>query len=308
MPLDTYNIPTTADPRLANLTAELRALKSTRAEDYAVTRLVAEAPYRESPERLRATGLRVEEVQAGGVPAILVTPPGAHGTLVGVHGGSYVLCSAKTHLERFAAVGTAAGWRTLSLDYRLAPEHPYPAALDDVVAALAWARAEEQGPVGVIGDSAGGGLSLAALLRMRDLGRTDVDAAVLVSPWADLRCSAGSHRDRRERDPFAHLDDLIGYARLYAGDHPIDHPLLSPVNGDFTGLPPLLVQVGSEETLYDDAVRVARAAASVDVTVRLEVWEGMFHTWQASLGELTGADEAIAASARFLAGQRTEGR
>jgi monoterpene epsilon-lactone hydrolase len=308
MPLDIVSVPTTPDLRLAEVVAGLRALPAGRAEDYALTRLTAEAPYVDSPRRLRATGLHVEEVDAGGVPAILVTPPSAHGTLVGVHGGSYVLCSARTHLERFAAVGTAAGWRTLSLDYRRAPEHPYPAALDDVVAALSWARSKEDGPVGVIGDSAGGGLSLAALLRVRDLGRADVDAAVLISPWADLRCSAGSHRDRRDRDPFAHLDDLLGYARLYVGDHPIDDPLLSPVNGNFAGLPPLLVQVGSEETLYDDAMHVAQEAAKAGVAVRLEVWEGMFHTWHAHLGGLVGADDAIAAAGRFLAAHRRERR
>lgn len=300
---DSVVVPVNPDPRLAPLVAGLRALPAGRAGDYLDTRLAAEAPYVDSVDRVRSGGQRVEEVDAGGVPVILVTPPDARGTLIGVHGGSYVLCSARTHLERFAAVGTTAGLRTLVVDYRLAPEHPWPAAVNDVAAVLGWVRDNLPGPVALIGDSAGGGLALASMLLARDLGPLHVDAAVVISPWADLRCANPSHRERRERDPFAHLDDLVGYARMYIGDGDLDDPLASPIHGDFAGLPPLLVQVGSEESLFEDAAIVAREAAAAGVTVRFETWEGMFHTWHAYLGNLTGADEAIAAAGRFLAGQ-----
>jgi acetyl esterase/lipase len=296
-------VPRTPDPRLAPLTQSLRNSPAGRAEDYLDTREAAEQPHTRDADALRAEGADVREVVAGGVPAILVEPPaGATGTLIGVHGGSYVLCSATTHLRRFAAIGLAAGLRTLVVDYRLAPEHPFPAGLDDSIAVLRWAAANLDGPLALVGDSAGGGLALATLMRARDVGAPPFAAAVLISPWADLRCAAPSHQTRRSRDPFAHLDDLPGYAALYAGAADLDDPLVSPVHGDYRGLPPLFVQIGSEETLYDDAIAVARAADTAGVEVRVEEWTGMFHTWHAHVGELTGADEAIASAGAFLRG------
>ena len=245
----------------------------------------------------------VAEVDAGGVPALLVDPTrgAAVGTLVGLHGGGYVLCSAATHVERFTRMGVAAGWRTLVVDYRLAPEHPFPAALDDACAAVSWAQARFGGPVALVGDSAGGALVLATLLHRRDRGDAPAQGAVSISPWADLTCSAASHTERRAIDPFAHLDDLPTYASMYAGGRPLDDPLLSPVHGDYRDLPPLLVQIGSTETLYDDAVAVATAAASAGVATRLEEWQDMFHTWHGMAGGgLHGADEAVAAIGAFL--------
>lgn len=294
------SLPLSPDARLEPIVAALRSLPAGRASDYAETRAAAEAPYIDSLDRVRSGGNRVDEVDAAGVPAILVSHPDARGTLIGVHGGSYVLCSARTHLERFSGVGSAARLQTLAVDYRLAPEHPWPAAVDDVVAVMEWAMDNLDGPVALIGDSAGGGLALAAMLRARDLRRLDVEAAVLISPWADLRYANPSHRERRARDPFAHLDDLVGYAGLYIGDGDPDDPFASPIHGNFAGLPPLLIQVGSEETLYDDAALVAQQAAAAGVTVRFETWDGMFHTWHTYVGRLTGADEAIGAAGKFL--------
>ncbi|MDX6431369.1 MAG: epsilon-lactone hydrolase [Streptosporangiaceae bacterium] len=294
-------LPCTPDARLAPLIESLRNSPPGRAEDYLGTREAAELPHTGAAEALRAEGADVREVVAGGVPAMLVEPSGdASGTLIGLHGGSYVLCSATTHLRRFSAIGALAGLRTLVVDYRLAPEHPFPAGLHDSIAALRWAAANLDGPLALVGDSAGGGLALATLLRARDVSAPSFGAAVVISPWADLRCGAPSHQTRRARDPFAHLDDLPGYAALYAAGTDLDDPLASPVHGDYRGLPPLLVQIGSEETLYDDAIAVASAADAAGVDVRVEEWTGMFHTWHAYAGEVTGADEAIASAATFL--------
>lgn len=290
----------TPDPRLTAITDSLRALAP--APTHAAKRAAIDAGAADAVERVRASGVIVTEVDADGVPCLLVEPPGAApgGTLVGLHGGGYVVCSARTHLERFARMGAQAAWRTLVVDYRLAPEHPFPAALDDAVAAVTWAGARFAGPVALVGDSAGGGLALATLLRRRDLGLAPLAGAVVISPWADLRSDAPSHGRHAAADPFAHLDDLPAYAAMYAGGHPIDAPLLSPVHADYRGLPPLLVQVGSTETLYDDAVAVARRAAAAGVPTRLEEWSGMFHTWHGHVGALHGADEATFAAAAFL--------
>lgn len=300
LPYEHLIVPCSLDERLSRVTQALRARLPSPCEDYERTRADAEAAEATALEDLATAGLSVSDVDAGGVRGLLVEPPGATGTLVGLHGGSYVLCSPRTHARRFAAIGTAASMRTLLVDYRLAPEHPFPAAVEDAVAALTWATATLPGPLGIVGDSAGGGLALATLLRTRDLGGPLPGAAVVISPWADLSCSAPSHRERRARDPFAHLDDLRGYAALYAGGAPLDDPLLSPVRGRYDRLPPLLLQVGSEEVLYDDAVGVAIAADASGVPVVLEEWSGMFHTWHGHVGELTGADEAAASAARFL--------
>ncbi|MCU1372844.1 MAG: Alpha/beta hydrolase fold-3 domain protein, partial [Actinomycetia bacterium] len=154
-------IPLAPDARLAPLVQVLRDTPPGRAEDYAATREAAELPHAGTVEALRGEGVDVRAVDAAGVPGILVEPAGgATGTLIGLHGGSYVLCSATTHLRRFAAIGHLAGMRTLVLDYRLAPEHPFPAGLDDAVTGLRWAAAELDGPVALVGDSAGGGLAL----------------------------------------------------------------------------------------------------------------------------------------------------
>jgi acetyl esterase/lipase len=193
----------------------------------------------------------------------------------------------------------AAGGDGLVVEYDLAPDHPFPHAIDQAVA-VCRALTEEGRPFALAGDSAGGGLVMSTMLALRDAGATLPAAAVVISPWVDLTLSAGSLTTRRAIDPFAHLDDLPAYVDAYlAGVDPTD-PLASPLFADLRGLPPLLVQVGSDETLYDDAARLARRAADAGVSVELEEWVGMFHTWQAYAGELEAADESLAHAGRFL--------
>jgi epsilon-lactone hydrolase len=282
----------TPDARLAGVVAAVRA--TLPEDDLTLHRKKAEAHVAADEAWLALTGFEVERVDVDGVPGELITPPGElePGTLVALHGGGYVLCSAATHRRRFAQMGLAARCRVLNVDYRLAPEHPFPAAVDDGLAALWWAL--DRGPVVLVGDSAGGGLALAVALAHRDCGGSRPSGVVAISPWADLTLAGESHRSRRDRDPVAHIDDLPTHASMYLGPTAPTHPLASPVFADYDRMPPLLIQVGSEETLVDDARAVAERAAAAHVPVRLEEWSGMFHSWHAYAGTLHGADEAIA--------------
>jgi acetyl esterase/lipase len=249
-----------------------------------------------------AEGYTLGPFTIGGVEAEWADRPGTQRaagspTLIGVHGGGFVLCTVGTHRRRFAAMAGVAGWRSLTIGYRLAPEHPFPAGLDDVVAVCRAVGAT--GPYALVGDSAGAGLLLSAMLVLRDRGGPAPVAAVLISPWADLTLeTAGPVAP--EDDPFGHLDDLPTFAAWYLGGADPRDPLASPLFGDPGGLPPLLIQVGTTESLFGDAIRVAERARSAGVEVELEVWTGMFHTWHGYLEALHGADEAIASIGDFL--------
>lgn len=223
------------------------------------------------------------------------------GTVIGLHGGGYVVCSALTHVARFAHMAPI-GWDVVVPDYRLAPEHSCPCAIDDAVATIRSVRSRT--PPGhrivLVGDSAGGGLVLATLQALASDPTASVDAAVCISPWVDLTCSRPSHRTHLDADPFAHLDDLPAYAAAYAGTLSLDDARVSPLNGAMVGLPPMLIQVGSDEILLDDARALADAIAATGGPVRLEEWEHMFHTWHGLHGSLTGADLACDAIAHFI--------
>ena len=253
-------------------------------------------------DRLDEVGVVREPTVVGGVPAEWLRIPDrtADAVVVFLHGGGYVVCSVASHRDRAGRVALAAGCDGLVVDYRLAPEHPFPAAIDDAVAVCRAVQAEGR-PVLLVGDSAGGGLVLATMLVLRDAGDPLPLAAVCISPWCDLTLSSPSLESRRARDPFAHLDDLPGSVDAYlAGRDPRD-PLASPLLADLAGLPPLLVQVGSEETMYDDALGLAERAAAMGVPTVFEEWVGMFHTWHAYAGALEAADAAIAHAGTFLA-------
>ncbi|UDY37737.1 alpha/beta hydrolase fold domain-containing protein [Dermatobacter hominis] len=300
------------DDRLAGVVAGIRALRP--GDTLAARRAGAEHDVDREAQVLLDDGFAVAErsidTDDGPLPVQVVEPPGAlSGTLVAFHGGGYVLCSPGTHALRFARMAQAARCRLLNVGYPLAPEHPFPAAVRAGVRAVE--RAAADGPVVLLGDSAGGGLVLSVALSLRDglHGAPDpagpaavrVAGLVAISPWTDLTCSAPSLVERRSIDPFAHIDDLPAFAADYlrGGTEPTD-PVASPLFADLAGLPPTLVQVGSTETMYDDAARWAERAAAAGVAVRLEEWEGMFHTWHGHVGELTGADLAVAAIGSFV--------
>jgi epsilon-lactone hydrolase len=260
----------------------------------------------ERAERLFPTpaDVKVEVVTAPERPAEWLTPPGVRtdAVVLYLHGGGYVIGSPRSHRHLAAAIARAAGTRALLLDYRLAPEHPFPAALEDAVAAYQWLLRDGISPTRVVvaGDSAGGGLTVATLLALRDRGLPRPAAGICISPWVDLTNSAASYVSKAAVDPIVTLESIALLTQAYIGSGDPKQPLVSPLYADLRGLPPLLVQVGSDEVLVDDAVGLgARArAAGVDVTVR--EWPAMIHVWHWFLPMLDEATQAIAEIAAFV--------
>jgi acetyl esterase/lipase len=191
----------------------------------------------------------------------------------------------------------------LAVDYRLAPEHPFPAALDDACAAYRWTVADGADPARVVvaGDSAGGGLTLATLVALRDAGDPLPAAGVCLSPWADLTQSGATMSEKADADPMVHAEDLGRWAAAYAGpDQDPGSPGLSPLFADLSGLPPLMVEVGTAEVLLDDARRVTERARAAGVDVTLFEGEDLIHVWHFFAGAVPEADEGIARVARFI--------
>jgi epsilon-lactone hydrolase len=242
----------------------------------------------------------VEDVNAGGVPAHWLTAPGANPgrVLLFLHGGGFELGSLHSDGELAARLGRASGMRVLFPEYRLAPEHPFPAALDDVLAAWRWLRAAQ--PPGayaaVAGASAGGGLATSLLVATRDAGEASPAAAVLMSPTVDLTSSGASMTERVAQDPVSTPGMLAAFAAQYLAGADPRTPLASPLFADLGGLPPLLIQVGSADLLLSDSERLAAAAAEAGVEVTLEVGDDLPHVYQLLLGtpEAAQATERIA--------------
>ncbi len=246
--------------------------------------------------------VKFEAVSANGVTAEWAIAPGARDdrALVYVHGGGYTMGSLATHRALCARLSRLARMRVLNVAYRLAPEHPHPAAVEDAVAALRWVYAQGFAPsrVAIGGDSAGGGLTLATLLSLRDANLPLPAAGVCISPWTDLSASGESIRSKASVDPMVTEGPLRAMAAAYLGGKDARTPLASPLFANLRGLPPLLVQVGDAEMLLDDSTRLASRARDAGVDVTLEVWEEMFHVWHAFaeiLPEATRACERIAA-------------
>jgi acetyl esterase/lipase len=251
-----------------------------------------------------APDIRFEPAAIGGVPAEWSLAPGSDpaGALLYFHGGGYCSGSIRSHRRMVAEAGRAAGLRTLALGYRLAPEHPFPAALDDAVAAYGFLLDQGIRPERIVvgGDSAGGGLTLALLVHLRGAGRPPPRGAWLVSPWVDLAMTGATLTTKAEVDPLIHAAYLHELATAYLGGVDPRDQRVSPLYADLRGLPPLLVQVGSAETLLDDAVRLAGRAGEADVAVRLEVWPGMIHAWPLWAARLADGRRALAAFGAFV--------
>jgi acetyl esterase/lipase len=243
-------------------------------------------------------GVSVTAIDAGGVPAEWIVAPEADDdrVLLYVHGGGYCIGSLDSHRRLAGHLSSAAKARVLNVDYRLAPEHPFPAAVDDAVAAYRWLLAQgvSADRIAIAGDSAGGGLTLSTLHALKEAGDPLPATAVPLSPWTDLECTGESMQTRADVDLMVQPDHLKEMADWYANGADLLHPQLSPLHGDYTGLPPLLIQVGSAETLLDDATRVAAKAEAAGVDTTLEVWDDMPHVFQAFVGVLPEADQAVA--------------
>jgi len=245
----------------------------------------ARLPVSPIPEPLLHAVELQTKLELGGRPAEVTTPRGwreGDPELLYLHGGGYVACSPGTHRELVARIAVAAGARCHSLDYRLAPEHPFPAALEDALAAYneLLERGIEPDRLLICGDSAGGGLSLSTLLKLRQEERALPAGAVLLSPWVDLN---GAEAYAQENASYCYLvpEALELYADCYLQERDADEPLASPVRADLVGLPPLLVQTGSAEGIHTQILTLARRAEEAGVEVTLQVGEGMFHVWQA---------------------------
>jgi acetyl esterase/lipase len=243
-------------------------------------------------------------VNAGGVPAEWIVAPGAAEDryVLYLHGGGYVMGSINTHREMVSRISRAAGVRALALDYRLAPESPFPAAVDDATGAYRWLLAQGAKPARTViaGDSAGGGLTLATLVAIRDAKLPVPAAGVCLSPWADMEGVGASMTSKAKEDPIVQKEMLLGMAKLYLGGADPKTPLAAPLHADLRGLPPLLIQVGSAETLLDDSTRVAERAKAAGVKVDLEVWSEMIHVWQLFAPILPEGQEAIAKIGKFI--------
>jgi monoterpene epsilon-lactone hydrolase len=248
--------------------------------------------------------VQVTDVDAGGVPAHWLTAPGTDPgrVLLFLHGGGYELGSVRSDGELAARLGRASGMRVLFPEYRLAPEHPFPAAIDDVLAASRWLRTDQgldPGSLAVAGASAGGGLAVALLVATRDAGEAVPAAAVLMSPTVDLTSSGASMTERVDQDPISTPALLRQLASDYLAGADPTTPLASPLFASLAGLPPLLVQVGTADLLLSDAERLAEAAAEAGVDVTLEVGEGLPHVYPIMLGTPEAA-EATEQSGTFL--------
>jgi acetyl esterase/lipase len=249
-------------------------------------------------------GTRIEPVSAAGVAAEWVVPPGAGDAIIlYLHGGGYNIGSLGTHRAMVARLAGAVGARALVLDYRLAPEHPHPAAVEDSVAGYNWLLSQNvlPGKITLAGDSAGGGLALATLVSLRDAGIALPAAAVCFSPWTDLSLSGETIGTLENKDPMLNRPWLEQMAANYTrGGASRQAPLVSPLFADLKGLPRLLIQVGSDEMLLSDAQGLEARAREAGVPVTLEVWQGLWHVWPLFAGYMPEADRAIAGAAAFI--------
>ena len=260
---------------------------------------------------LRTRGLNVRTVQDGAVRGEWLAPArvegddsnsGGGGVIFYIHGGGYVSCSAATHRPITAALARLSRRRVFSLEYRLAPEHPFPAAQDDAVAAYRWLLAQgiSAREIAFAGDSEGGGLVLASLLRVRDAGLPGPACAVCFSPWTDLAGTGESRLGNDGRCAMFRPENTEAFASVYlAGASPQDS-YASPVYADLRGLPPLLLQVGSTELLLDDARRVHDKIQAAGGTSRLEIYEDVAHCWQMLDGLVPEARRALRQAASFI--------
>ncbi|UQA61684.1 alpha/beta hydrolase [Polyangium aurulentum] len=284
-------------PRLAELTAYLKATPitgTTPAElraSFAASMLVTPAP---SEARLEPTACEV--------PSYFITPPDTdpRRVILYLHGGGYIIGSAETHLELVYRFARASGTRALSVDYRLVPEHPFPACREDALAAYRWLLAQDIAPARIViaGDSAGGGLTLSTLLGIRDAGLPTPAGGVLFSPWLDFTGSGEAMKTNAGRDPMidpAFMGMMVSL--ILQGQDPVKS---SPLFEDLRGLPPLLVQAGSAEVLLDDSSRLVEKVKAAGGEATLQVWEDMPHVFQVFPTFLPEANEAIERAGTFV--------
>jgi acetyl esterase/lipase len=230
-----------------------------------------------------APDAKVEKVDAGGVPSEWVMAPGydTGRAILYLHGGGYAIGSLNTHRRLAYDISAASAAKVLLIDYRLAPEHPFPAAVDDAASAWRWLLQQGFAPnrLAIAGDSAGGGLTIASLVNLRDKKLGLPACAVAISPWVDLEGLGNSLTTRSAQDPMVQKDGLLWMAKMYLNGKDARTPLAAPLHADLKGLPPTLVQVGTAETLLDDAIRIAEKMHAAGVDARLAIWPNQLHVF-----------------------------
>jgi acetyl esterase/lipase len=290
-----------SDTEIGALRAKLAS--RVRSDDYRQRRKDFDA---RASEYKIAPDVTVEPVTANGVRAEWTSTPGddRDSALLWLHGGGYVIGSLVSHRHVVSEAGRAAKAWALALDYRLAPEHPFPAAVEDAVAGYRYllARGIRPGRIAIAGDSAGGGLVVAAMLAIRDAGLAQPACGWCVSPWVDMEAIGESMSSRAAADPMVQRDGLLEMAKLYLGTADPRSPLAAPIYADLKGLSPLLIQVGAAETLLDDAIRLAKVAGAADVRVDLQIWPEMVHVWHLFHPELRAGRQAIEAGGAYVRG------
>jgi len=243
------------------------------------------------------------DTTVGGVPAIVATPtevePDRH--ILYLHGGGYIVGSPKSHIAMCARLAKRSGSVVTVIDYRLAPEHPYPACIDDCLAAYReLAGRIDPALITIAGDSAGGGATLATMCALRDAGDILPACGYVLSPWTDLTGSGESMQSKADVDPMIDPRYVVETAGMYTGEKPHDHPGVSPLFADLTGLPPIFVQTGANEVLLSDSTRFAERAAAAGVMVELEVVDHMWHVFQAFAGMMPEATNALIRASEFI--------
>jgi monoterpene epsilon-lactone hydrolase len=250
------------------------------------------------------TGVTWTEVDAGGVPAIWADAGGGatDAVLQYVHGGGYVIGAAHYYRNLTGHLAKAIGCRVLNVDYRLAPEHPHPAPVQDSTTAYRWLLDQGFAPgrIAISGDSAGGGLTVATLISIRMAGLPQPAAAVPLSPWVDMEGTGDSMTSKDAVDLIVHRDALKGMADAFLQGQDTRDPLAAPLHADLRGLCPLYIQVGEDETLLDDSVRLDARAREAGVESRLDVFPGMQHVFQMAAGNTPEADDAVARIGAWL--------
>jgi epsilon-lactone hydrolase len=269
----------------------------------------ARANPNETPEDVRARvehwgdltaepdGVDYAEIEVAGLPALWAIPKGSaeDRVVLSFHGGGFVSGSITTHRKLFGHLAKAVGARALITDYRGTPIHSHPVPLEDTTAAYRWVLDQgiDANHVAVAGDSSGGGLALSTMLRARELGLPTAAALMLMSPWVDMTVSAETYDSNRTTEPFFHKEVVAGLAAMFlAGGDPKD-PLASPLYADLSGMPPMYIQVGGDETLLDDSRELERRARDAGVEVRLDVFPEQLHTFQMAAGRAPEADDAV---------------
>lgn len=249
-------------------------------------------------------GVHIEEADVAGLSALWCRPKGAptDSVVLYFHGGGYVLQSARSHRKLTSHLAVQANCNVLSVNYRLAPEHAHPAAVDDALAAYRWLQSNGFAParIAVSGDSAGGGLAVALLLAAKRESLAQPAGAVVFSPWVDLEGTGASMDSKADVDLMVQRHALQLMASMFLAGASADDPLAAPLHGDLAGLAPLYVQVGGDETLLDDSTRLAVKAAHSGVKVRLDVFPEMQHVFQAAVGMIPEATDAVAKAGHWL--------